>query len=316
MTILVTGGAGFIGSHLVEHLLEAGNRVICLDNFDSFYSPMVKRANIKDALLHPSFTLIEGDIRDAGGLKQCFEENEIDVVVHLAARAGVRPSIQNPELYYDVNVMGTLRLLEAMRTHGVTKLVFASSSSVYGNNKKVPFDENDTVDTPISPYTATKKACELLCHTYHHLYAFDVFALRFFTVYGPRQRPEMAISHFTRSILQGKPIELFGDGTTSRDYTFVGDIVSGLEAAISHVNGYEIINLGNSHPVPLIELVHVIEEVAGKKATIRWSPMQAGDVQTTWADTAKAKRLLGYSPSTPIRDGLAAYVQWLREKRQ
>ena len=310
MNILVTGGAGFIGSHLVECLLGDGHTVVCLDNFDSFYDPAIKRNNIKKALSHLAYTLIEGDVRDPVVLRKCFEGRSIDVVAHLAARAGVRPSIVNPELYYDVNVMGTLRLLEAMRASGVKKLVFASSSSVYGNNPQVPFSESDNVDYPISPYAASKKAGELLCHTYHHLHKFDVFALRFFTVYGARQRPEMAISHFARQILDGQTIELYGDGKTSRDYTYVHDIVNGVDAAISAVKGFEIINLGNSSPVALIDLVQTLENVMNRKAKIVWCPMQPGDVETTWAETGKAGRLLGYRPHTALGDGLTAYVEW------
>ena len=313
MNILVTGGAGFIGSHLVERLLGDGHTVVCIDNFDSFYDPAIKRNNIRQALSHPAYTLIEGDVRDPVVLRKCFEGRSIDVVAHLAARAGVRPSIANPELYYDVNVMGTLRLLEAMRSLGVRKLVFASSSSVYGNNPHVPFSESDNVDYPISPYAASKKAGELLSHTYHHLHGFDIFALRFFTVYGARQRPEMAISHFARKLLDGQTIELFGDGKTSRDYTYVHDIVSGVTAAIASAKGFEIINLGNSSPVALIDLVHSLEKVTNREAKIVWSPVQPGDVEKTWAATEKANRLLHYSPATPLRDGLSVFVQWLQD---
>ena len=316
MTILVTGGAGFIGSHLIDTLLSQNHDVVCLDNFDTFYDPAIKRGNIRPALPQKNYTLVEGDIRDASALQRCFDGKKIDVVVHLAARAGVRPSILQPELYYDVNVTGSLRLLEAMRLSGVKKLVFASSSSVYGNNPKVPFAESDPVDNPISPYAATKKAGELLCHTYHHLHGFDVFCLRFFTAYGPRQRPEMAIHKFAKNIMDGEPITMFGDGSTMRDYTFVDDIVQGVISSIQNVKGYEIFNLGESNTISLANLISLLEKKLGKKAIIKQMPEQPGDVKLTNADITKAKRMIAYNPKTSIEEGLSAFVEWfLRERR-
>mgnify|MGYP000869312458 CR=1 FL=1 len=302
--ILITGAAGFIGSNLVGQLLKNGKQVIGIDNFDDFYDVSLKRANLAGYATSPNFKLIEVDIRNKEQLTGVFTEYKPDCVVHLAARAGVRPSIDDPVLYYDVNVTGTLILLEVMRECGVNKLVFASSSSVYGNNKKVPFSETDNVDNPISPYAATKKAGELLCYTYHHLYNFDVFCLRFFTVYGHNQRPEMAIQKFGRHIKEGKPITMFGAGNTRRDYTFIDDIVSGLIASIERVHGYEIINLGNNDTIALIDLIHFIAETLGKPVQIIQEPMQPGDVEITYADIAKATQLLDYHPGHSIREGL------------
>jgi len=315
MTILVTGGAGFIGSQLIEKLLLQNHKIICLDNFDDYYDPLIKRKNIERANLEKGYRLIIGDIRDVSVLNSCFKCNKIDVVVHLAARAGVRPSIQQPELYYDVNVIGTLRLLEAMHASGVKKLVFGSSSSVYGNNTKVPFSESDPVDNPISPYAATKKVGELLCHTYYHLYGFDVFCLRFFTAYGPRQRPEMAIHKFAKNIMDNEPITMFGDGSTMRDYTFVDDIVQGIVSSIHKVNGYEIINLGESNTIMLAKLISLLEEKLGKKAIVNKLPEQLGDVKLTNADITKAKKMIAYNPKTSIEEGLSAFVQWFLHER-
>ncbi len=302
--VLVTGAAGFIGSNLVKRLLDANNAVIGVDNFDAFYDPEIKRRNITSFLSNPDFTLHEGDIRDEGLMDKILNQTSPDCVVHLAARAGVRPSIDNPELYYDVNVTGTLKLLEAMRRQGVKKLVFASSSSVYGNNAKFPFSETDNVDNPVSPYAATKKAGELLCYTYHHLYNFDIFCMRFFTVYGYNQRPEMAIQKFGRLIREGKPITMYGDGTTKRDYTYIDDITAGLMASIDRVKGYEVINLGNHQTVMLRDLIQHISEVIGKPAIIEQKPNQPGDVELTYADVQKAKELLDYEPKHPITIGL------------
>lgn len=302
--VFITGIAGFIGSNLAKAMLEEGWSVSGIDNFDDFYDPQLKRMAIRRAEASGSISLIEGDIRDAALLNSVFSSNRPDLVIHLAARAGVRPSIEQPALYYDVNVTGTLTLLEAMRQNGMKDLLFASSSSVYGNNKKVPFCESDSVDNPISPYAATKKAGELLCYTYHHLYDFNIFCLRFFTVYGPGQRPEMAIQQFGRKITEGTPITLFGDGSTRRDYTFVDDIVAGIMASAQHLKGYEIFNLGNSDTISLIDLVHGIEETLGKKAIIEWKPMQPGDVEITYADISKAKDRLGYKPDYPVLKGL------------
>ena len=313
-TILVTGGAGFIGSHLIDRLLGRGNRVVCLDNFNDFYDPAVKRRNIAEYLNNRDFTLVEGDIRDRDLAAKLFSETAFDCVVHLAARAGVRPSLEAPALYYDVNVAGTVNLLQACADARVKKLVFISSSSVYGNNEKVPFSESDPVDNPISPYAATKKAGELACYTYHHLYGIDVACLRLFTVYGPRQRPEMAIHRFAALIDAGRPVPLFGDGTTSRDYTFIDDIIDGLTAAIDREHGYDIYNLGDSNPVELRELLRLIENALGKKAEIERMPMQPGDVERTFADISRAQRALGYSPKVSIEDGIARFIRWFREK--
>ncbi len=314
-TILVTGGAGFIGSHLVDRLLARGDSVICLDNFNDYYDPAIKRANTRQHLQSSGYTLAEGDIRDKEFVAKIFADHEITAVIHLAARAGVRPSLQQPELYYDVNVAGTVNLLEACAKAGVKKFVFASSSSVYGNNKKVPFSEADPVDHPISPYAATKKAGELACYTAHHLYGIDIACLRFFTAYGPRQRPEMAIHKFAALIEAGKPLPLFGDGSTSRDYTYTADIIDGVVAALDTQLGYEVMNLGNSDPIDLKGLVALVENALGKKADMDWQPMQPGDVDRTFADISKAQRLLGYAPKVPLAEGIANFVRWFRTKK-
>jgi len=315
-SILVTGGAGFIGSHLVEALLHEGRDVVALDNFDTFYDPATKRSNIDLFAGRHGFTLMEGDIRDEKRVEALFTSHPIGVVVHLAARAGVRPSIEQPLLYSDVNLNGTVTLLEACRRHNVGKFIFGSSSSVYGNNSKAPFGEKEAADLPISPYGATKRGGELLCATYHALYRLNVFCLRFFTVYGPRQRPEMAIHKFTRLIDRGLPLPRFGDGSTSRDYTYVDDIIYGLLRAIERVQGFEIINLGGSRTTSLGELIAMLEERLGKKAIIEIQPDQPGDVVTTWADVAKAHRLLGYDPKVPIEEGLTQFVAWYRGERR
>jgi UDP-glucuronate 4-epimerase len=310
MNILVTGGAGFIGSHLVERLLNSGHSIVCLDNFDTYYDPALKRRNLSRALTHREFILMEGDIRDRDSLQGCFAKRTIDAVIHLAARAGVRPSIANPGLYYEVNVIGTLNLLEAMREHDVRKLVFGSSSSVYGDSPDVPFSESANVDHPISPYAASKKAGELLCHTYHHLYGFDIHTLRFFTAYGPRQRPDMGIQIFIRNIIEGKPITLYGEGDSRRDYTFVGDIVQGIELSVGRVEGYQVMNLGESRTTTLLDLVRIIETQLGKKAVINWQPSQPGDVQATYADIRKAGAILGYAPTVTVHEGIRLACEW------
>lgn len=309
-TILVTGAAGFIGSHLCERLLAMGRKVVGLDSFDSFYDPAIKRRNLSACLPHANFQLTEGDIRDAAVVEAAM--TGCDLVVHLAARAGVRPSIEKPLLYQDVNVGGTCVILEIMRKLKVGKLIFASSSSVYGNNRKVPFSESDNVDFPISPYAATKKAGELLCHTYHHLFGMDITCLRFFTVYGARQRPDLAIHKFCRLIEQGKPIPVFGDGSMMRDHTYIDDILSGVLAAIERCSGFHIYNLGESRPVSLSDLISAIERALGKKAIIERLPPQPGDVDRTYADVALARAKLGYDPKTEIDAGLAEFVKWLR----
>ena len=310
--VLITGVAGFIGSNLADDLLEKGFSVIGVDNFDPFYSREIKESNISAALKQESFKFLEGDIRDAGFLDRCFSKFKPDTIVHLAAKAGVRPSIMDPASYFDVNVNGTLNLLEAMKRNSINRMLFASSSSVYGNNKKVPFAESDNVDFPVSPYAASKKAGELLCHTYHYLFNMDVFCLRFFTVYGPRQRCDLAINKFTRAILNGEPITLFGDGTTSRDYTHIKDIVQGIEKAMAFLKGFDIFNLGESDTISLSELVSLLEKNTGQKAEINYLPLQDGDVLQTFADISRSKRVLGYNPVVNIEDGIRNYVEWYK----
>lgn len=310
-SVLVTGGAGFIGSHLLDRLVEGGGRAVCLDNFDDLYSPQVKRANIADALASGRVELVEGDIRDAELCRSLLARDDVRAVVHLAARAGVRPSIEQPALYQQVNCEGTVNLLEAARlADGVEKFIFGSSSSVYGINSKVPFSEDDPIAQPISPYAATKRAGELLCHVYHHLYGLPVVCLRFFTVYGPRQRPDLAIHKFTRLIANGEPIPVYGDGTSRRDYTYYSDVVDGIMAALEAPLDFEIINLGNSEPVELHRLIELIEECLGREARIERLPDQPGDVPVTYADISKARRLLGYEPRFPIGQGIADFVEW------
>ncbi len=308
--IIVTGGAGFIGSHTCERLLSMGKRVTALDNFDNFYSADAKRANIAKALQDANFNLVVGDIRDTELVERAFIENSADAIIHLAARAGVRPSIEQPMLYQDVNVGGTVSVLEAARKAGVKTIIFASSSSVYGGNKKLPFSEEDAVDCQVSPYGATKKSGELLCYVYHHLYSMNIACLRFFTVFGPRQRPDLAIHKFVRLILAGKPIPFFGDGSTGRDYTFIEDIVDGIIASLEKSYPYEIFNLGGSNPVSLAEMVETIERVLGKKAEIERLPEQPGDMRYTYADVSKAERLLGYKPKVSFEEGIRRFVEW------
>jgi UDP-glucuronate 4-epimerase len=315
MSILVTGGAGFIGSHVVEGLAERGDDVVCLDNFNDYYAPDLKRRNIQGALATGRVTLLEGDIRDAELCRSAVADNDVTALIHLAARAGVRPSIEEPALYEEVNGLGTVNLLEVAREAGVEKFVFGSSSSVYGVNSKIPFSEDDPVTQPISPYAATKRAGELMCHVYHHLYDLPVVCLRFFTVYGPRQRPDLAIHKFARLIEAGEPIPMYGDGTSRRDYTYVSDIVDGVLAALDRPLEFEIINLGNSDPIELGELIRIIEEAMGKEARIEQLPEQPGDVPVTYADVSKARRLLGYDPQFPIRQGIERFVQWFRGER-
>jgi UDP-glucuronate 4-epimerase len=312
---LVTGGAGFIGSNLVDRLLNDGHAVTVLDNFDPFYDRQRKQANLDRAAHSPHFRLIEGDIIDEAAVATAYEECQPDVVVHLAARAGVRPSIDDPVGYARVNVEGTLRLLEQARRRPRVPFVFASSSSVYGDRGDGPFRESDRVDDPISPYAATKKAGELLCHTYHHLYGLSVTCLRFFTAYGPRNRPDLAIAKFTRLIDQGQPITVFGDGSTRRDYTFIDDIVEGIVRAAERCRGYAIYNLGNSNPVELSRLVKVIGDILGHAPCIQRQPMQPGDVRATFADVSLARRELGYAPSTSLAEGIRRYVAWYRSER-
>ena len=320
-TILITGGAGFIGSHLSERLLREGNKVLVIDNFNNYYDPAIKRNNIEEIkktcvennISLDNYIVFEGDIRDNEFLKKVFS-NKIDSIIHLAAMAGVRPSIEDPSLYYDVNITGTVNLLERCRENNIKQFVFASSSSVYGNNEKVPFAESDRVDNPISPYAATKKSGELLCYTYHHLFNMNIACLRFFTVYGPRQRPDLAINKFTSLILEDKEIPFYGDGTTSRDYTFVEDIVSGIVSSINYVNTndtvFEIFNLGGDKTVSLIEMVETIEDILGKKAKLNKLPMQPGDVNRTCADITHSKEIIGYNPKTTFKEGMKKFIEW------
>ena len=312
-TFLVTGGAGFIGSHLCEELLRQDRKVICLDNFHPLYDPKIKRNNLAGCLEHPQFTLIEGDIRQPEDLDKCFAGNQIDMALHLAAMAGVRPSIEQPELYADVNVLGTLQVLNACVRHQVRKIVFASSSSVYGNSSKPAFNETERVDSPVSPYAATKRAGELLCHTYHHLHGLDIVILRFFTVYGPRQRPDLAIHKFTRLLYADQPIPVYGDGTSGRDYTYISDIMEGVLHGMTYVKKHhccEIFNLGEQIPISLLELLDTLQRLSGKTARLDWQPPQLGDVQRTCADLAKSRQLLNYRPSISFETGISHFLRW------
>ncbi len=312
MSVLVTGAAGFIGSQLTDRLLAGGREVVGLDCFDDFYDPATKERNLAQALDCDVFELVRGDIRDPQALAVL--PDSVDSVVHLAARAGVRPSIENPLLYQDVNVGGTGALLEWARERDIRSFVFASSSSVYGNNEKVPFSEDDPVDNPISPYAATKKAAELLCHTYTHLFGITCLCLRLFTVYGPRQRPDLAIHKFARLMSAGEEIPMFGDGTATRDYTYVGDLLQGLEGGLDfvaeHPGAYEIVNLGESRTVGLREMIQVISEEMGIEPRILQLPDQPGDVVQTYADISKARRLLGYDPQVDFREGIRGFLDW------
>lgn len=314
---LITGGAGFIGSSLAESLISEGNEVIVIDNFCDFYDSKLKEKNIKGLISNSRFKLYRNDIRDRGAIKKIFDENNIDVVIHLAAMAGVRPSIENPILYQEVNCLGTQNVLEEMKVHNLTKLVMASSSSVYGNCEEVPFKENFIVDYAISPYAATKKANEVMTHVYHKLFNMNVMMLRFFTVYGPKQRPDLAINKFTRLMLNNEPIPMYGDGSTSRDYTYIDDIVDGIKKSINYVENnndvYEIINLGNSTPISLKEMINIIGQVVGVTPIINQLDMQPGDVEKTYADVSKAKKLIGYEPKTSFNDGIKKFVDWYRE---
>jgi len=315
--ILVTGGAGFIGSHLVDQLLaEGGSKVTVIDDFNDFYSPQIKRSAVKPHLENPNYKLVEADIRDTDAIANVFADGSFDCVVHLAARAGVRPSLKEPTLYTETNINGTQNLLELAKTHGVPQFVFGSSSSVYGINSKIPFSEEDRIFQPISPYAATKAAGELLCHTYSHLYNLRTVCLRFFTVYGARQRPDLAIHKFTKLITDGKPIQMFGDGSTRRDYTYIEDIIEGVRAAMDFTESiHEVFNLGESETTQLRRLIELIEQALGAKAIIDRQPMQPGDVPVTFADIAKARELLNYSPKTKIDEGIPKFVDWFRNSR-
>lgn len=318
-TYFITGGAGFIGSTLSEKLLSLGNKVVAIDNFCDFYNPKIKENNVKNLLLNPNFKLYRADIRDREAVKKIFDENKIDVVMNLAAMAGVRPSIENPCLYQEVNCLGLQNILEEMKLHNVKNGVLASSSSVYGNCKEVPFKENMIVDYAISPYAATKKANEVMAHVYHKLYDMNIIMLRFFTVYGPKQRPDLAINKFTRLMLEGKEIPMFGDGTTSRDYTYIDDIVNGIikscEYTLENENVYEILNIGNSSPTSLKEMINTIAKVLDVEPKIKQLPMQPGDVDRTFADISKAKKLIGYEPKTTFEEGIRKFVNWYKENK-
>jgi UDP-glucuronate 4-epimerase len=312
-SILITGSAGFIGSHLSEQLLSRGYRIIGIDNFDTFYDPAIKKKNIARLLEHPSYSFREGDIRDSHFLDDLFA-TKIDKIIHLAARAGVRPSIQQPLLYEDVNIRGTLNLLEKARDGSVRQFIFASSSSVYGGNRKIPFSESDRVDSPVSPYAATKKSGELFCFYYHHLYKISVTCLRFFTVYGPRQRPEMAISSFARAIIDEKELSVYGDGTIKRDFTYIDDIIDGVVRSLECPFGFEIFNLGESKNHEVGYVIELLSKLIGKSAKIRYLPPEAGDMSVTLADIQKARNLLGYNPKVSLEKGLANFVSFLMQK--
>ena len=316
-TYFITGGAGFIGSTLSQKLIEQGNKVVAIDNFCEFYNPNIKENNVKQLLKNENFKLYRADIRDRQAIKKIFDENKIDIVMHLAAMAGVRPSIENPILYQEVNCMGTQNILEEMKEHEIKNGVFASSSSVYGNCKEVPFREDMVVDFAISPYAATKKANEVMAHVYHKLFNMNIIMLRFFTVYGPKQRPDLAINKFTRLMLEGKEIPMFGDGTTSRDYTYIEDIVDGIikscQYCMNNKEVYEILNIGNSSPTTLKEMIDTIGQALGIEPKIKQLPMQPGDVDRTYADISKAKKLIGYEPKTTFKQGIENFVKWYKE---
>lgn len=308
---LITGGAGFIGSHLAERMLREGHRVTIIDDFNTYYDPAIKRQNI--ASLRNDVELVEGDIRDAILVERTFAKGNFDQVIHIAARAGVRPSIKDPKLYFTTNIDGTFNLLDACRYHEVPRFTFASSSSVYGVNKKVPFAESDALERTISPYAATKLAGEQICSNYASLFGIHCHCLRFFTVYGPRQRPDLAISKFTQRILAGEPIQQYGDGSTARDYTYIDDIINGVMAAANYDRSdFDIFNLGGSATTTLTELIRMVEAATGRDAIIEQLPDQPGDVPRTYADVSKAKKLLGYAPQTPITEGIKKYVEWYK----
>jgi UDP-glucuronate 4-epimerase len=315
--ILVTGGAGFIGSHFCERLLRDGVHVICIDNFDSFYDPDIKIKNVETMTkkFPDLFELVTGDIRNPDHVKGILQKNQIEFVVHLAARAGVRPSIAEPLLYQDVNIRGTIVLLETCKAYGIKNFIFASSSSVYGENQRVPFREEDLDIQPISPYGATKRAGELLCYSYHHLYGMNIACLRIFTAYGPRQRPEMAIHKFTRLIARGEKIPIYGDGSSRRDYTYIDDLIEGILGVIRYHKGFEVYNLGESQTTSLKELIRLIEEAFGKKANVEVLEPQPGDVSVTYADITKAKRMLKYQPKVKMEEGIKRFVEWYKKQK-
>lgn len=309
-TILVTGGAGFIGSNLCERLLREGHKVINLDNFNSYYNPAIKEKNIENALKNENYKLYRGDILDKETLDIIFEENSINIIVHLAAMAGVRNSLKNPMEYVDIDIKGTVNLLDISAKKGIEKFIFASSSSVYGVNSKIPFAEDDSVDLQVSPYATAKRAGELFCSTYSRLYNINCACLRFFTVYGPRQRPEMAIHKFVNNIIKEKPIDMYGDGSSIRDYTYIDDIVEGIIGVIKTKFEFEIFNLGNNETISLLGLIETIEEIVGKKAIINNMGMQKGDVPVTYADINKSKEMIGYNPKVKIHEGIDIFHKW------
>ncbi len=313
--ILVTGAAGFIGSHLVERLLGRGDTVTGFDNFNDYYDPAVKRANLASSLKLPRFTLIEADICDEAAVSEAFDVHQPEVVVHLAARAGVRPSLADPNLYHRVNVIGTQHILDAARRRGLSHLVIASSSSVYGGLTDVPFTESMDIVKPISPYAATKRMNELMGHVYSHVYGLNVTLLRFFTAYGPRQRPDMAIHKFVKAIDRGEPLPMYGEGTTRRDYTYIDDIIDGVVRSVDTPFRFEIFNLGEQRTTSLRELIGIVERHVGKPARIDRQPLQPGDVEITYADVSKAKSMLGYSPQFSLDEGVRRFVAWYRERR-
>jgi len=314
--ILVTGGVGFIGSSLCDRLLEEDYKVICLDNFNDFYEPKIKEANVASALKHKNFTLVRGDILDREFLEDVFSKYDIDKVIHLAAIAGVRPSLVTPTKYIDVDIKGTVSLLEVARKYEIRQFIFGSSSSVYGINSRIPFLEEDIVDLQISPYATAKRAAELFCATYHHLYGIPITILRFFTVYGPRQRPDMAIHKFTRLMSQGEPIPVFGSGESERDYTYIDDVVNGIVTSMERLYDFEIFNIGNSKLVKLRELIEIIAAKLGVEPKLKQLPEQPGDVPITCANISKAKRMLEYNPSTPIEQGIEKFIKWYKEKNE
>ena len=316
MNFLITGGAGFIGSNLAERLLLAGHHVWAWDDLNAFYDPARKHQNLHEIVaLQKGFGFIHGDITDRANLDRLFSDVRFDQVIHLAARAGVRPSLIDPALYQRVNVEGTVNILEAARKHHVKKVTIASSSSVYGLNSKVPFSESDPISTPISPYAASKLACESLGHVYHHIYGMDIAMLRFFTVYGPRQRPDLAIYKFAELMMEDQPIPVFGDGTTARDYTFISDILDGIVACTELEFGFEVFNLGESQTVPLHRMIELLEKSLGRKAIIERHPMQPGDVPLTYANIEKAQRILGYNPQVKVDKGIPLFVEWFKKSR-
>ena len=314
MKILVTGGAGFIGSHLIKKLLEENFTAVCVDNFNNYYNPEIKEENVSRFINNSNFKLYREDIRNFEALDKIFEKERFDKVVHLAAMAGVRNSIRYPALYSEVNIQGTINLLELAGKYKIKNFIFASSSSVYGGNTKIPFSESDQVNHPISPYAATKKAGELICHTYHHLYHLNIICLRFFTVYGPSGRPDMAPYKFTRKILAGEEISMFGDGSSQRNYTYIDDITEGIYSALNKDFGYEIINLGGSQLISLKNFISLIENISGRKAKIKQVGEQSGDMPITSADISKAKRLLDYCPKTDIKKGMNIFIDWFKKK--